>query len=201
MGKVSEMEQTKKIILASASPRRKELLEKMGLAFEIITSQVEENIENGPYSKELVENLALEKALDVSRQVKTPALIIGADTVVVIDGIILGKPKDKNDAVRILGLLSGRTHTVVTSIAIIDTKTNTKSVESVESKVTFKKLSLKEVEDYIATGEPMDKAGAYGIQGYASSFITSICGCYTNVVGISTYKLSEMLKGLTSKCC
>jgi septum formation protein len=197
MGKVSEMEQTKKIILASASPRRKELLEKMGLAFEIITSQVEENIENGPYSKELVENLALEKALDVSRQVKTPALIIGADTVVVIDGIILGKPKDKNDAVRILGLLSGRTHTVVTSIAIIDTKTNTKSVESVESKVTFKKLSLKEVEDYIATGEPMDKAGAYGIQGYASSFITSICGCYTNVVGISTYKLSEMLKKFT----
>ncbi len=197
MGKVSEMEQTKKIILASASPRRKELLEKMGLAFEIITSQVEENIENGPYSKELVENLALEKALDVSRQVKTPALIIGADTVVVIDGIILGKPKDKYDAVRILGLLSGRTHTVVTSIAIIDTKKNTKTVESVESKVTFKKLSLKEVEDYIATGEPMDKAGAYGIQGYASSFITSICGCYTNVVGISTYKLSEMLKKFT----
>jgi len=191
------MKQNKKIILASASPRRKELLEKMGLEFEIITSDVEENIENGPYSKELVENLALEKALDVSRQVKTPALIIGADTVVVIDGIILGKPKDKYDAVRILGLLSGRTHTVVTSIAIIDTKKNTKTVESVESKVTFKKLSLKEVEDYIATGEPMDKAGAYGIQGYASSFITSICGCYTNVVGISTYKLSEMLKKFT----
>ncbi len=190
------MKQIKKIILASASPRRKELLEKMGLEFEIITSEVEENIENGPYSKDLVENLALEKALDVSKKVNSPAFIIGADTVVVIDGIILGKPKDKDDAVRILSLLSGRTHTVVTSIAVIDTEKHTQSIESVESKVTFKELSLKEMEDYIATGEPMDKAGAYGIQGYASSFITSICGCYTNVVGISTYKLSEMLKEL-----
>jgi len=188
------MKQNKKIILASQSPRRKELLEKMGLEFDIITSEVEENIENGAYSKELVESLALEKALDVSVKIKSSALVIGADTVVVLDGIILGKPKDKEDAVRILSLLSGRTHMVVTSIAIIDTEKDTKTVESVESKVTFKELCSEEIEDYIATGEPMDKAGAYGIQGYASSFITSICGCYTNVVGISTYKLSEMFK-------
>ncbi|EKE04092.1 MAG: hypothetical protein ACD_20C00107G0002 [uncultured bacterium] len=184
----------KKIILASASPRRKELLSNLGLKFEIIPSKVEEIIEGKTFSCELIEQLALDKVMDVKEKVDYPAVIIGSDTVVVVNHKILGKPKDKQDAFNMLRMLSGTTHEVISAIAITDTETGKTLTNSVTSNVTFKELSDSEINSYIATGEPMDKAGAYAIQGLASIFIKEISGCYTNIVGISTYKLVEMLK-------
>ena len=186
----------KKIILASASPRRRDLLSQMGLKFDVIPSNVDENIDNKAFSKELIENLALEKALDVKNKINYPAIIIGSDTVVVTNNEILGKPKDKTDALRMLQLLSGKTHQVISAIAIVDSEEDKTLVDSVVSEVTFKPLSDSEINNYIETQEPMDKAGAYAIQGLAGIFIVSICGCYSNIVGISVYKLAQMLKQL-----
>lgn len=190
----------KKIILASASPGRKELLEKIGLKFEVMPSEIKENINEKTFSRELIENLALEKVMDVKEKINYPALVIGSDTVVVVNDTILGKPESREDAVRMLKLLSGRTHQVISAIAVIDTQTGKVLSDSVKSDVTFRELSDSEIYSYIDTGEPMDKAGAYAIQGIASIFISSICGCYTNIVGISVYKLVEMLKefGITA---
>lgn len=184
----------KKIILASASPRRKELLISMGLEFEVIPSHVEENIENEPFSIELIENLAAEKAQDIAEKLEFPAVVIGSDTVVVIDNKVLGKPKDEKDAYNMLKMLSGNTHQVISAIALIDTETNKILKDSVISDVTFKQLSDEEINAYIKTKEPMDKAGAYAIQGLAGMFVKSITGCYSNIVGISVFKLAEMLK-------
>ena len=184
----------KKIILASASPRRKELLKLIGLTFEVIPSDVEENIENESFSPELIENLAAEKAADIAKKIIYPAIIIGSDTVVLIDNKVLGKPKDKKDAFNMLKMLSGNTHQVISAIAVIDTETGKVFKDSVVSDVTFKQLSDEEINAYIETGEPMDKAGAYAIQGFAGMFVKSINGCYSNIVGISVFKLAEMLK-------
>jgi len=186
--------QNKKIILASASPRRKELLEKIGLKFDVMPSDIEELLDNDYFSKEKIEKLALDKALNVSSKINFPAIIIGSDTVVVIDNKILGKPKDENEAFIMLRMLSGKTHQVVSAIAIIDTETHKTDIDSVSSDVTFRKINDTEIKKYISTGEPLDKAGAYAIQGVAGIFISKICGCYTNIVGISVYKTAEMLK-------
>ena len=186
----------KTIILASASPRRKELLSSIGLEFKVIPSQIEENIEDKSFSTELTERLAYEKAEDVAKKTCYPALVIGSDTVVVINSYILGKPKDKKDAFNMLKMLSGNTHRVISSIALIDTETGKVLKDSVISEVTFKELSDREINAYIETGEPVDKAGAYAIQGYAGMFVKSINGCYSNIVGISTYKLARMLAEL-----
>jgi len=186
----------KKIILASASPRRKELLKSMGLEFEVIPSEVEENIGNESFSRELIENLAAEKAADIVNKITVPSIIIGSDTVVVINNKILGKPKDKKDAFNMLKMLSGNTHQVISAIAVIDTETAITLKDSVVSDVTFKQLSDEEINAYIETIEPMDKAGAYAIQGLAGMFVKSINGCYSNIVGISVFKLAEMLKEL-----
>lgn len=184
----------KRIILASGSPRRKELLKSMGLDFEVIVSEVEENIENEPFSTELIQNLAEEKAADVASKINFPAIIIGSDTVVVINNKILGKPKDREDAFNMLKMLSGNTHQVISAIAVLDKETGKVLKDSVVSDVTFKQLSDEEINSYIATGEPMDKAGAYAIQGFAGMFVKSINGCYSNIVGISVFKLAELLK-------
>lgn len=184
----------KKIILASASPRRKELLTSMGLEFEVIPSGVEENIDNESFSAGLIENLAAEKALDVAGKINYPALVIGCDTVVVINNKILGKPKDETDAFTMLKTLSGHIHQVVSGIAIVDTETNKTLKGFVISNVTFKEISDAEMYSYIQTKEPVDKAGAYAIQGLAGMFVKSINGCYSNIVGISVFKLAEMLK-------
>ncbi|OGH96049.1 MAG: septum formation protein Maf [Candidatus Melainabacteria bacterium GWF2_32_7] len=189
----------KKIILASASPRRKELLKLIGLDFEVIPSDVEENIENQFFSPELIENLAVEKAADVAEKIGYDAIVIGSDTVVVINNKILGKPKDKKDAFNMLKLLSGKTHRVISAIAVIDTETGKTLKDFVVSDVIFKQLSDEEINAYIETGEPMDKAGAYAIQGFAGMFVKSINGCYSNIVGISVFKLAEMLKELGVK--
>ncbi|MEI7473911.1 MAG: Maf family protein [bacterium] len=184
----------KKIILASGSPRRRELLSSLGLDFEVIKSDFEEDIENKAFSNELIITLAEEKVKDVIKKTNTPSIIIGADTVVIIDNQILGKPVDKKDAFKMLRQLSGRTHEVVTAIAVFDTIENKMKSEAVTSKVTFKALTDEEINNYIKTGEPMDKAGSYGIQAYGALFVSSINGCYFNIVGLSIQRLSVILK-------
>ncbi|MBE6818253.1 MAG: septum formation inhibitor Maf [Ruminococcaceae bacterium] len=171
----------KKFILASASPRRKELLQQAGYTFEIIPSTCEEQVPEGLAPKDIVEGLAYQKALDVYA-LHPESIVLGADTIVCFDGEILGKPKDKADARRMLKLLSGQTHEVRTGFALLG-----KGVEFVSSEaamVTFFHLSDEQIERYIATGEPMDKAGAYGIQGKGAVLVRSVLGDYFNVVGL-----------------
>jgi septum formation protein len=184
----------KKIVLASQSPRRKWLLEQIGLEFEIIPSNFDENIENKKFSKKLIESIAYEKAKEVAKRVPNDVLIIAADTVVIFKNQILGKPLDEEDAHKMLEKLSNKTHEVITSIAIIDKQEDKTLINSKISKVKFKKLSEREITDYIKTGEPMDKAGSYGIQAYGSLFVEKIDGCYNNIVGLPLNMLSEMLK-------
>ena len=189
----------RKIILASASPRRKELLESIGLEFEVIPPNIDENIENENFSTDLIENLAAQKALNVAEKLYFPAVVIGSDTVVVIDNKILGKPKDENDAFRMLKMLGGKTHQVISAVAAADTVSGVMLKDSVTSDVTFRELSDEEIKAYIRTGEPADKAGAYAIQGLAGMFVKSINGCYSNIVGISVFKTAEMLNNLGVK--
>jgi septum formation protein len=181
----------KKIILASKSPRRKQILEQIGLGFEVAVSDFDETQIKFKTPQEMVKKLSLEKAKIIAQ--KNPdAIVIGADTDVVLDNEILGKPKSKQDAVRILKLLSGKVHKVVTGFTVISGK---KSItKHVTSKVKFKKLSEAEIKAYVATGEPMDKAGGYGIQERGGLFIESIMGDYFNVVGLPIFAVSKALK-------
>ena len=179
----------RQIILASASPRRKELLAYIVGGFDIIPSDIEE-IASGPPKKQVVK-LAQDKALDIAKD-HHDAVVIGADTLVAIGDQILGKPKDTGEAAQMLRLLSGRTHTVYTGVAVVcgdDIKT-----VCCTTNVTFDTLSEDEITAYIATGEPMDKAGAYGIQGYGGKFIKRIDGCYFNVMGLPQSTVYSMLK-------
>lgn len=183
----------KKIILASASPRRKQLLEQMKLKFEIIPSNIIEDYQENQEPEEVARDLAKKKAMDIARISKN-SLVIGADTVVFLNEI-LGKPRDEKDALEILKKLSGKTHYVITGIAVIDSSTKKLVVDHEKTAVKMKKISEREIKDYISTGEPMDKAGAYGIQGLGSVFIEEIHGCYFNVVGLPISKLYSILKG------
>ena len=187
-------ETSKRLILASASPRRKEILKKLGLKFETIPSKVDETIEENIPPDEAVRLLSLRKARDVANKLNTPAIVIGSDTTVVVDAVSLGKPVDYDDAYSMLKQLNNRSHRVITGLTIIDTSDGKTLTDSVSSEVYFKNLSENDIEHYIKTGEPMDKAGAYAIQGMASTFITHINGCYNNIVGLPVFKLSEMLK-------
>lgn len=168
------------IILASASPRRKELLERYNVPFCIIKSDVIENIEPGLSPKEVVKYLSKIKACDVFDKHPND-FVIGADTIVVIDDLILGKPKDRNDARRMLSLLKGRAHSVMTAVTFASSN-EIKTIIS-ESRVYFKDISEEEINDYIDTAEPYDKAGAYAIQGMAAKFISHIDGDYNTIVG------------------
>ncbi len=183
------------IILASNSPRRLMLLRQIGIEPVVVPSHVPEDVRDGQSPEGAALRLAVEKAREVSRQFNE-GLVIGADTVVVIDGEQLGKPKDKDDAGRMLRLISGKTHTVVTGMAVMDAGTSEVKSTLVRTTVRFKPLSDEEIEAYIATGDPMDKAGAYGIQGRAAAFIEGIEGCYSNVVGLPLSELMDILKSL-----
>lgn len=180
-----------KIILASASPRRKELLAKIFPEFKIIPSKAEDNADVSLPPREKVLCLAKIKADDIFQSHKD-ALVIGSDTVVALDGEVLEKPKDKQDARRMLRNLSGRTHSVFTAVAMFYGERETAFVE--ETKVTFEEMTEEEIEEYISTDEPYDKAGAYGIQGQASKFISKIDGDYFNVCGLPVSKLYYKLK-------
>lgn len=177
-----------KLILASNSPRRKEILKNAGYDFEIIPSNYEENIHNKVFSKDLVENCAKNKALSIKKE---NHIIISADTVVVVDNIILGKPKNKLDAFNMLMKLSNKTHFVATSICLIK---NDNIVTSTEiTYVTFKKLTNKEINDYINNYNPLDKAGSYGIQDENFNFCTNLKGNLDNVIGFPLNLFKELL--------
>lgn len=183
------------LILASASPRRRELLEQVGAAFAVVVSDTDESVVPHDLPPELyVQELAMLKATAVAKQQEKGYLVIGADTVVVRGGEILGKPADAADAARMLRLLSGREHDVYTGIAVCDSTDLHTVCHAERTKVRFRPIDEAEIAAYIATGEPMDKAGAYGIQQRGSLFVTGVTGDFSNVVGLPLCALFTLLK-------
>jgi len=182
----------RRLILASASPRRRELLTQAGFAFDVHPAHINEDPRANEDPISYVVRLAREKAEVVHAQLRDPeSIVLGADTTVTFDGHILAKPEDSADAARMLGMLSGRTHRVITGVALVSNK-NTEVAADVTG-VQFLTLTDEEIADYISTGDPMDKAGAYGIQGRAAKWIPRIEGCYFNVVGLPLALVSTML--------
>ena len=179
------------IILASQSPRRKELLTRMGLSFCVVVSDIDEHMERSLPPDKLVESISAEKARAVQPLTAPDSLIVAADTVVVLDGTVLGKPADEADARRMLSLLSGRQHQVYTGFTVLQGENIVSRSE--ETLVSFRPLSDGEIGRYIATGEPMDKAGAYGIQGLGALLVSGIRGDYCNVVGLPVFRLGRIL--------
>jgi septum formation protein len=185
----------KKLILASASPRRHKLLKQLGFDFEVLVSNIDETNHSDLSPESHVKVLAFEKARHVADAVKEPAIVLGSDTIVVLDGEVLNKPVDAQDAERILKKLSGRTHKVFTGIALIDLPSNNFKTEFQETEVTFRLLTEEEIKAYISTGSPMDKAGAYGIQDdFGAVFVSKVNGCYYNIVGLPLEMLYSSLK-------
>ena len=184
----------KKIILASGSPRRREILKNAGLDFEVHPSGYEEVLNDDVFTPEKIENLAYNKASYVAEEIKENAVIIGADTVVVLNNKILTKPHDKKDAYIMLKSLSGVEHTVVTGICVIDKYNNTKKIDSVTTKVEFKKLTDEQINYYIDNFKPFDKAGSYGIQELPKGYVEKVDGSFENVIGICSEKVKEMLE-------
>ena len=211
------------LILASASPRRQELLRNAGISFAVQPANIDETPMAGEPARDCAERLAREKAVTVWRE-RPEDLVLGADTIVVVEESILGKPEDADDAARMLRMLSGREHQVITGVCLVSpaagqpdgkspllansaksgAPSGTSSSESVRvasetTLVTFEQLSEKEIRDYVATGEPMDKAGAYAIQGMASRWIPRIEGDYSNVVGLPVALVYRMLRQRQSR--
>jgi septum formation protein len=185
------------LILASASPRRRELLTQAGYRFEVQPSSIPESRRPGEDAIRFATRLAREKAEEVfarNQPSAAPMMVLGADTVVVCDGEIMGKPADAADAARMLLLLSGRTHQVVTGVAVV-WGSGSAEVAAEMTHVTMRTLSSQEVAGYVAGGEPMDKAGAYAIQGYAGRWIPRIHGCYFNVVGLPLALVTSLFEG------
>lgn len=203
---------TKRIILASASPRRSQIVRTLGLNAEVIPSTFDETLEKTAFSSpgEYAAETALHKAIEVSGRTfganneKSADLVIGADTVVELDGFILEKPKDEDDAVRILSTLSGRQHRVFTGVSLVLPSARDPTVGKPplvhtfweETKVEFACLEKETIKTYVKSGDPMDKAGAYGIQGIGGSFVRSITGCFYNVVGFPIHRFSAELDAL-----
>ena len=179
------------MILASQSPRRRELLGQMGFSFTVRPAKGEELAHPELTPAQLVEELARQKALEVSAEAASDDVVVAADTVVAIDGKVLGKPHDKVHAAEMLSALSGREHTVYTGVAV--KRGETLLVEHETTQVRFRPLTEREIDLYIQTGEPMDKAGSYGIQGYGALLVEGIRGDYFNVVGLPICRLGRML--------
>lgn len=200
-----------KLILASASPRRSQLLSNLGLEFTVVASQVDEAIAPGLSPGQAVTDLASRKALAVAEKLSIEAksspnqeatVIIAADTIVVNEGNLLGKPVSEEEAMNMLLSLSGKKHEVYTGLALVAFEggvARAPLTRSVVSKVCFRRLEPAEIKAYVASGEPMDKAGAYAMQGKASAFVQSIEGCYTNIIGLPMPELVTMLRGLGVK--
>ena len=183
-----------RLVLASASPRRAELLRAAGFTFEVCATDVDERVRPGERPREYVRRLAMEKS---AAGLGTNAgagdvLVIGADTTVIVDDTILGKPADDTDSVRMLRCLSGRAHTVMTGVSVRTAAAQFDAIE--ETRVVFNPLSDEDVEWYVASGEGRDKAGAYAIQGLGSRFIPGIDGSYSNVVGLPVAKLAQLIR-------
>ena len=182
------------LILASASPRRAAILENAGIRFERVVVEIDETLAAGESAEAGVVRLAEEKARRAAANVRGPAIIIGADTLVVLDGEVMGKPVTEEDARRMLRRLSGQTHRVVTGVAALRMPEGDLRQAVETTAVTFAALSGQEIEAYVATGEPMDKAGAYGIQERGGRLVTRIEGCYFNVAGLPLARLWGMLR-------
>ena len=183
----------KTIILASASPRRKELLKKINLKFEVDASDCKEDINPGLVPEELVRQLSIKKAKSVAARHKN-AIIIAADTIGVMGDKILGKPHPENEVRKMLRTISGKSHLVITGFSILDTATNKIVTRTVKTKVYIKQLTDREIDAYVKTGEPLDKAGAYAIQGLGAIIVEKIEGDYYNVMGLPLNALTEALK-------
>lgn len=183
----------KKIILASKSPRRSEIMNTLGISFEVIPSCYDENLAGKKFSYDLINTVSKNKALEVAAKINFDALVIGADTVVVLGDEIFLKPKDENAAFEELKNLSGKTHLVITSISVVNTSDMTVETQATTSKVTFQRLTDEQIWSYIKTKKPLDKAGAYGIQELDESFVKSIEGSKNNVIGLSPTSLRNIL--------
>lgn len=192
-GKESENKMVGKIILASSSPRRADILRKHNIGFEIIPSPYVEDHSRTDFSYDFIENLAYNKAKAVVPIVNEQSLIVGADTIVVLDGKILGKPNGYDGAFEMLKNLSGKTHHVVTAIAIINSTTGDYKIKSTTSEVAFEKLTDEQIKYYIDNFKPFDKAGSYGIQEMPDGYIKSFTGDLENIIGISSKTLLEMI--------
>lgn len=180
------------IILASSSPRRRELLQGLGIPFTVETSDVDESTSPGLPPAEIVESLAQRKAREIAGK-KGDGLVIGADTIVVLDGNVLGKPRDDADAYQMLQSMQGREHTVFSGVALIDAKSGREEVAHRSTKVRIRPLTKQEIIAYIATKEPLDKAGSYAIQGIGSTIVEAIQGDYFTVVGLPLNLTAAML--------
>lgn len=182
-----------RIVLASASPRRRELLAQAGYSFDVQAAEIDETRCEGEPPVEYVQRLALEKAQAIAQRVPQ-ATVIGADTTVVLDGSVLNKPRDPEDAERMLRLLSGQTHQVHTGLAVVRGPRTIAHVET--TNVTFREIGEQELRAYTASGDALDKAGAYGIQGYAARWIPRIEGDYFNVMGLPLAALVQLLANI-----
>lgn len=182
-----------KIILGSSSPRRADILKKLKLDFVIIPSSYVEPHDQTDFSYDYVESLAYNKALCVAKETSEKALVIGADTIVVIDNNILGKPKDKDEAYKMLKMLSGKTHFVVTAVAVIDSETLKSKIESTTTYVTFENLTDEQINFYIENFKPFDKAGSYGIQELPDGYIKTVNGELDNVIGLPSKTLLKLM--------
>lgn len=180
---------TPPLVLASGSPRRAELLRRLGLDFQIVPADIDESALEGEAPADLADRLARDKAEAVARD-RPDAVVIGSDTIVVVDGDVLGKPTDQDDAFRMLRRLSGRQHVVITGVAIAHAGETASSCEAVD--VTFRDLSETVCREYVQTGEPMDKAGSYGIQGFGSAIVDRIDGDYFAVMGLPISRLLDL---------
>jgi len=189
------MKKNKKIILASTSPRRKELLRQIGLDFDVAPSDFEEDMSLKLSHKDLAKTLALGKARAAAGKYKN-GIVIGSDTFVVYGGKRIGKPKDKNDARKMLRTLSGKTMKIYSGLAVIDAGSKKELLDCEVAEVKMSKLSNKEIDDYIKTGEPLDKAGAFAVQGIGDVFIEKISGCYSSVIGLPLRSLYKSLNKL-----
>src|SRR5271154_1395674 len=188
-----------KLILASSSPRRAEILRNAGFVFEVRPADVDETRPPHEAAEDYVRRVAQAKAHAIAKPARAAgerAIVIAADTIVLAEGQILGKPKDANDARRMLWLFSGKTHEVLTALCVVNIPAGKEALHVEKTKVEFLKMSDAEIESYIQTGEPFDKAGAYGIQGIAGRFATRIEGCYFNVLGLPLSRLWTTLQAL-----
>ncbi|MBO6554879.1 MAG: septum formation inhibitor Maf [Pseudomonadales bacterium] len=189
------------LILASGSPRRRQLLTQLGISFDVMVSDIDETPQPGESPRAYVERLSLEKASSVADRLDVDdSVILAADTTVVLEGNILGKPESKEHGIEMLMGLSGTTHRVLTGVCVTSTQQATAGTLSVETQVRFKELTLKEAEWYWDTGEPKDKAGGYGLQGIGAAFVVTLDGSYSNVIGLPLSETVDLLRAAGVRC-
>ncbi len=189
-----DLQMLPRICLASASPRRLDLLASLGVECDVMPADIDESIMAGEAADRYVHRMAAEKAAAVQTRLDDARVVLAADTTVVVDGNILSKPADKDDAARMLRMLSGRSHEVLSAVAVIDGDQHL--TDASRTVVDFRVLSDSEIEDYWATGEPADKAGAYGIQGLGGAFVQQLHGSYSGVVGLPLFETARLMNRL-----